>query len=60
MEQKKDNFWMYIGGVITLALVLVVGMRQARDGMESGVKDASAQAEINAEVDRALARNHSK
>jgi hypothetical protein len=60
MEQKKDNFWIYIGGVITLALVLVVGMRQARDGMESGVKDASAQAEINAEVDRALARNHSK
>lgn len=58
MEQSKDNFWLYIGGVITLAVVLVVGMRSARDGMEAGVKDASAQAESNAEVERALARNH--
>lgn len=58
MEQQKDNFWVYIGGVITLAIVLVVGMRSARDGMEAGVKDMSAQAESNAEVERALARNH--
>jgi hypothetical protein len=60
VEQEKDNFWLYIGGVVVLAIVLVVGMRASRDDMEASVKDSSAQAESNAEVERALARNHSK
>ncbi|MEI6354119.1 MAG: hypothetical protein WCO47_05280 [Methylococcus sp.] len=60
MENQKDNFWVIIAGVILLAITLVVGMRSVRDGMESSVKDQSAQAESNAEVERALQRNHSQ
>ncbi|SMF94675.1 hypothetical protein SAMN02949497_2001 [Methylomagnum ishizawai] len=60
MEQEKDNFWLYIGGVILLAVVVVFAMRGARDDLEAGVKNQQAQAESKAEVEKQIERQHSK
>lgn len=59
-ETEKDNFWVYIGGVIFLAVALVVVFKSQKAALEPGVGDASAQAESKAEVDKALARIHSQ
>ena len=60
MEQEKDNFWMYIAGVILFAVVFVFVMKSEKTSMEPGVNDMSAQAESKAEVEAAIARNHAK
>ncbi|BBL74262.1 hypothetical protein [Methylomagnum ishizawai] len=60
MEQEKDNFWLYIGGVILLAVVVVFAMRGARDDLEAGVKNQQAQAESKAEVEKQIERQHAK
>ena len=60
MEQEKDNFWLYIGGVIALALVLVFAMRGTRDDLEKGVKNPQSQAESKAQVDKQIEAQHMK
>lgn len=60
MEQEKDNFWLYIGGVIVLAFVFVFAMRGQRSDLEQGVTNQSAQAESKAEVDKAIERIHNQ
>lgn len=60
MEQQKDNFWLYIGSGIALVIVMVFVMKGQRADMEPGVTNASAQAESKAEVEKAIARNHSQ
>jgi hypothetical protein len=58
MENEKDNFWLYIGGVIALTVVLVF-MLKSRENEVSGWQDNAYQ-ESQAEVEKALQRNHSK
>ncbi len=62
MEQnvEKDNFWMYIAGVVVLAVVLVFAFKSQKSAMEPGVNDRSAQAESQAEINKTLDRIHSK
>jgi hypothetical protein len=55
MENEKDNFWLWIGGVIVLTIVLVVMLKQ-RENEVSGWDGSYAQSA--AEVDKALTRNH--
>ena len=57
MENEKDNFWLWIGGVIVLTIVLVVMLKQ-RENEVSGWDGSYAQSA--AEVDKALSRNHGK
>lgn len=60
MEQQKDNFWMYIAGVIVLVVAFVFTMKSQKAAMEPGVNDTSAQAESQAEVNKTLERIHSQ
>jgi hypothetical protein len=50
MENEKDNFWLYIGGIIALAIVLVI-MLKARE-TESVPYEAFSQ--TNAEVNKQI------
>jgi len=56
MEQEKDNFWLWIGGLIVVTIILVV-MLKARENEVSGWDNGSA-AESKAEVEKAVQRNH--
>lgn len=58
MEQEKDNFWLWIAGVIALTVVLVF-MLKARENDNSGWQNGAYE-ESKAEVEKALNRNHSK
>lgn len=58
MEQEKDNFWLYIGGIIALAIVLVI-MLKARENENSGWENG-AYAESKAEVEKQLTKQHGK
>lgn len=55
MEQEKDNFWLIIGGVIVLTIVLVV-MLKNREMESAGF--SSGYAETKAEVDKQIAKQH--
>ncbi|MGY6213667.1 hypothetical protein ACW73L_00800 [Methylolobus aquaticus] len=53
MENEKDNFWLYIGGIIALAVVLVFLLKSRE--MES--VPVKAFEETKAEVERQIMRN---
>lgn len=55
MEQEKDNFWLIIGGLIALAIVLVV-MLKSREMESAGF--SSGYSESRAEVDKQVAKQH--
>jgi len=57
MEQEKDNFWVWIAGVILLTIVLVF-MLKARENEVSGWQSGAA-AESKAEVEKQLGKQHS-
>jgi hypothetical protein len=52
MENEKDNFWLYIGGLIVVTIVLVL-MLKSREMEVSGAGDAQAQ--LSAEVNKQIA-----
>jgi LPXTG-motif cell wall-anchored protein len=60
MEQanEKDNFWLYIAGVIVVALVLVFAFKSQKAALEPGVNDVSAQAQTKADLDKTFNRLH--
>ena len=53
MEKEKDNFWLYIGGLIVVTIVLVV-MLKSREMEVSGAGEAQAQ--LKSEVDKQLSK----
>lgn len=53
MEEKKDNFWLYIAGVIVLAIALVL-MLKSRE-MES--VPTTAYEETKAQVEKQIMKN---
>ncbi|MDT8406864.1 MAG: hypothetical protein RQ715_06410 [Methylococcales bacterium] len=58
-EQQKDNFWLYIGGLILATIILVFMLKQREtEHLADGVIQQS-QAEIQAQLDakRASTRN---
>lgn len=57
MEQEKDNFWVIIGGIIAMTIVLVIMLKNRE--MESAGFSASY-AESAAKVDKQLAKQHSQ
>lgn len=57
MEQEKDNFWVIIGGIIALTVVLVI-MLKNREMESAGF--TSSYAESAAEVDKQIAKQHKK
>jgi hypothetical protein len=52
-ENEKDNFWLYIGGLIVVTIVLVL-MLKSREMEVSGAGDAQNQ--LKAEVDKQLSK----
>jgi len=53
MEQEKDNFWLYIAGLIIATIVLVL-MLKSREMEVSGAGDAQNQ--LKAEVEKQLSK----
>lgn len=58
MENEKDNFWLWIGGVIVLTIALVF-MLKARENEASGWQNGAYE-ESQAEVNKQLNKQHSK
>jgi hypothetical protein len=58
MEQEKDNFWLWIAGVIALTVVLVF-MLKARENEASGWQNGAYE-ESKAEVEKQLNKQHGK
>lgn len=52
MEQEKDNFWLYIGGIIVLTVVLVI-MLQKRE-VEGNTGGESAYSQLKAETQKQI------
>lgn len=52
-ENEKDNFWLYIGGLIVVTIVLVL-MLKSREMEVSGAGEAQNQ--LKAEVDKQLSK----
>jgi hypothetical protein len=50
MENEKDNFWIYIGGIIAMAIVLVIMLKSR----ETESVPYSAFAETNAQVEKQI------
>jgi len=50
-EQQKDNFWLYIGGLIAITVVLVIMLK----GRETEHLQTNAYDEIKAEVAKQIA-----
>ncbi len=51
MENEKDNFWLYIGGLIVVTIVLVL-MLKSREMEVSGAGEAQQQ--LKSEVERQI------
>jgi hypothetical protein len=58
MENEKDNFWLWIGGVIVLTVFLVFLLKQ-RENENSGWQNG-AYAESKAEVEKQINKQHGK
>jgi len=58
MEQEKDNFWLYIGGIIVLTVALVV-MLQKRE-IEGNTGGESAYQQLKAETQKQIDAAKSK
>ncbi|MEY4194941.1 MAG: hypothetical protein RLZZ226_1309 [Pseudomonadota bacterium] len=56
MEQEKDNFWLYVGGLVVGVVVLVVMFK----GMKQDDIPAKAFAETNKQVDSQLDKMKNK
>ncbi len=54
MEQEKDNFWLYVGGLVVGVVVLVVMFK----GMKQDDIPAKAFAETNKQVDSQIDKQH--
>lgn len=52
-ENEKDNFWLYIGGLIVVTIVLVL-MLKSREMEVSGAGEAQNQ--LKAEVDKQITK----
>ena len=53
MEKEKDNFWLYIGGLIVVTIVLVL-MLKSREMEVSGAGEAQQQ--LKGEVERQITK----
>ena len=53
MENEKDNFWLYIGGLIVVTIVLVL-MLKSREMEISGAGEAQNQ--IKSEVQKQISK----
>jgi hypothetical protein len=58
MEQEKDNFWLYIGGVIvlTIALVLMLQKREVEGNTGGDAAYNQLKAETQKQIDAAKAK----
>jgi len=56
MEQEKDNFWLYVGGLIVGVVVLVIMFK----GMKQDDIPAKAFSETDKQVSQQLDRQHMK
>lgn len=58
MEQEKDNFWLYIGGLIVLVIALVVMLQKREVEGNTGGEAAYQQlkAETQKQIDAAKAK----
>lgn len=52
MENEKDNFWVYIGGLIVVTIVLVLMLK----GRETESVKYEAHNQLKAEVDKQTSR----